>query len=130
MLEFCTPVVFASQKTINYNKKHFNININTNIVSEKGKFVADKLNVVNVWKEEVAINFGVEDYAIGSYAIKSLEAGCHVFLEKPVAPTLEGCRKVLQKAKECQKKLTVGYILRHHPSWCTFIQSTDFDTFC
>lgn len=74
MFEFCTPVVFASQKTINYSKKHFNINININVVSEKGKFVADKLNVVNVWKEEVAVNFGVEDHTIGSYAIKSLEA--------------------------------------------------------
>ena len=56
------------------------------------------------------------------YAIQSLEAGAHVFLEKPVSPTLEGCKRVLLKAKQCNRKLVIGYILRHHPSWRTFTQ--------
>ncbi|MBQ0741271.1 4-hydroxythreonine-4-phosphate dehydrogenase PdxA, partial [Aquimarina celericrescens] len=33
-----------------------------------------KVNVLNVWKEAVNINFGQEDEKIGSYAIKSLTA--------------------------------------------------------
>ena len=56
------------------------------------------------------------------YTIKCLDAGCHVFLEKPVATTLEGCERVLLKAKHANKKLAIGYILRHHPSWITFTQ--------
>ena len=74
MFEFCTPVVYASQKVINFNKRHFNFNINVNLVSPKGKLAQDKLNVLDVWKEEVDINYGVEDFEVGSYAVKSLEA--------------------------------------------------------
>ena len=74
MFEFCTPVVYASQKAINFNKKHFDFNINVHSVSSKGKLSSDKLNVIDVWKDEVSINFGVEDNEVGSYAVKSLEA--------------------------------------------------------
>ena len=74
MFEFCTPVVYASQKVINFNKKHFDFNINVHSASSNGNFSSDKLNVVDVWKDEVNIKFGVENTEIGSYAVKSLEA--------------------------------------------------------
>lgn len=51
-----------------------------------------------------------------------MEAGAHVFLEKPVADTVVGAERVVAKAKELNKKLVVGYILRHHPSWIYFIE--------
>lgn len=56
------------------------------------------------------------------FAIQALEAGCHVFLEKPMAPTVEGCERVVAAAQKANKKLVVGYILRHHPSWVEFIK--------
>ena len=56
------------------------------------------------------------------YAIQAMEAGAHVFLEKPVADTVAGAERVVAKAKELKKKLVVGYILRHHPSWIYFIE--------
>ncbi|MCM8532018.1 MAG: Gfo/Idh/MocA family oxidoreductase [Lentisphaeraceae bacterium] len=56
------------------------------------------------------------------YAIKAFEADCHVFLEKPVAPTVAGCERVVAAAVKADKKLVVGYILRHHPSWVEFIK--------
>jgi len=56
------------------------------------------------------------------YAIKSLESGCHVFIEKPLADTVEGAERVAKAAKKANKKLVVGYILRHHPSWERFVQ--------
>jgi predicted dehydrogenase len=56
------------------------------------------------------------------FAIKAFEAGCHVFLEKPVAPTVAGCERVVAAAHKHGKKLVVGYILRHHPSWIEFIK--------
>lgn len=55
------------------------------------------------------------------YAIKSFEKGCHVFVEKPVAATVEGAVNVVEAARKAGKKLVVGYILRHHPSWERFI---------
>jgi len=55
------------------------------------------------------------------YALRAFAAGSHVFLEKPVAPTIEGCRRVIKASNDAKRKLVVGYILRHHPSWVKFI---------
>src|SRR5690606_38699581 len=49
------------------------------------------------------------------------EQGCHVFLEKPVADSVEGAENVVRMARKHNKKLVVGYILRHHPSWRKFV---------
>lgn len=51
------------------------------------------------------------------YAVAAMEAGAHVFVEKPLAMTVEDARRVVDKATETGRKLVVGYILRHHPSW-------------
>lgn len=56
------------------------------------------------------------------FALKALEAGCHVFIEKPLADTVTGCEKIIAKSQETGKKVVVGYILRHHPSWIRFIE--------
>ena len=50
-------------------------------------------------------------------AIAALEAGAHVFVEKPLATSLAEARRVVAKAQDTGRKLVVGYILRHHPSW-------------
>ncbi|MCP2004480.1 UNVERIFIED_ORG: putative dehydrogenase [Buttiauxella agrestis ATCC 33320] len=55
-------------------------------------------------------------------ALTALAAGCHVFLEKPLATTVSGAKRVVATAKLAGKKLVVGYILRHHPVWQRFIQ--------
>ena len=57
-----------------------------------------------------------------SYAIMAFEKGCHVFIEKPLADTVEGSVRVRDAANKAGKKLVVGYILRHHPSWERFIE--------
>lgn len=56
------------------------------------------------------------------FAVKALESGCHVFMEKPIADSVEGAERVAETGKKAGKKLVVGYILRHHPSWQRFIQ--------
>jgi predicted dehydrogenase len=57
-----------------------------------------------------------------AYAIKSFESGCHVFIEKPLADSVEGAIRVTEAAKKANKKLLVGYILRYHPSWEKFTE--------
>lgn len=57
-----------------------------------------------------------------AFAIQSLEAGCHVFIEKPLADTVEGAERVVAMAQKMNKKVVVGYILRHHPSWEKFVE--------
>lgn len=81
MLEFCTPVVFASIKTMAFFKNHFNSEINFNSITNLSQLVVGKVNVLNVWKEHVNINFGEADLKIGEYAIRSLEAATKALKE-------------------------------------------------
>jgi 4-hydroxythreonine-4-phosphate dehydrogenase len=74
MLDFCTPVIFASMKTLSFLKKHFNLSLNFQGIEKASEALEGKINVVNVWKENVPISFGAEDPEIGNYAFKSLEA--------------------------------------------------------
>src|SRR5690606_20758388 len=50
-----------------------------------------------------------------------IEAGCHVFVEKPLATTVADAQRVVDAAKANGRKLVIGYILRHHPSWVRLI---------
>ena len=52
-----------------------------------------------------------------AYAIAAMEAGAHVFVEKPLATTVADARAVADCAARTGRKVVVGYILRHHPSW-------------
>ena len=55
------------------------------------------------------------------YAVMAFEAGCDVFIEKPLATTVADAERVVAAARKAGKKLVVGYILRHHPSWVRLI---------
>ena len=57
-----------------------------------------------------------------AFAVKAMANGCHVFIEKPLADSIEGAERVAAAAKKFGKKLLVGYILRYHPSWQKFIE--------
>ena len=54
-------------------------------------------------------------------AIQAMQAGAHVFVEKPLATTVADAERVARIARETNRKLVVGYILRHHPSWIRLI---------
>lgn len=56
------------------------------------------------------------------YAVAALEAGAHVFLEKPVADNIADCERVVAAARRVNKALVVGYILNVHPSWQKFTE--------
>lgn len=56
------------------------------------------------------------------YAIAAMESGAHVFVEKPLAVTVEDAERVVNKATELGRKLVIGYILRHHPGWVRLIE--------
>lgn len=68
----------------------------------------------------VSINTYPETHA--EYATKSLQAGAHVFLEKPLANTVEEAQAIVDLAIKLNKKLVIGYILRVHPAWAKFTE--------
>jgi predicted dehydrogenase len=55
------------------------------------------------------------------YAVMAFEAGCDVFIEKPLATTVADAERVVAAAQKAGRKLVIGYILRHHPSWMRLI---------
>ena len=70
--------------------------------------------------DAVSINTWPNTHA--EYAIKAMDAGAHVFMEKPIAMTIEDAEKVVETARKRNRKLVLGYILRVHPSWMKFIE--------
>ena len=70
--------------------------------------------------DAVCISTYAETHA--DYAVAAMEAGAHVFLEKPVADNLADCERVIATAKRLSRKLVVGYILHVHPSWQKFTE--------
>ena len=58
MLDFCIPVIFASNKIISQQKKDLDIDINFHGIHEASKALDNKINVVNVWKDAPRIEYG------------------------------------------------------------------------
>ena len=74
MLDFCTPVIFASNKTISHQQKTLGLDIKYNGVQEASNALDGKVNVVNVWKEIPEVKFGEATEEAGKYALQSLRA--------------------------------------------------------
>ncbi len=74
ILDLCTPVVFASNKCINFYRKTLpNINFSYHSVKELNRLNHKQVNIVNCWEEEVAITPGQLTDIGGSYALISLQ---------------------------------------------------------
>jgi predicted dehydrogenase len=57
-----------------------------------------------------------------NYVKMALEAKAHVFVEKPLALTVNEAKALVELSLKKGKKLVVGYILRVHPTWAKFTQ--------
>jgi 4-hydroxythreonine-4-phosphate dehydrogenase len=84
MLDFCTPVIFASNKTISQQKSDLGIDITFNGVRDAAEAVEGKINIVNVWKEVPNIEYGKATEEGGKYAIKSLRAAVAALKEEKI----------------------------------------------
>jgi predicted dehydrogenase len=68
----------------------------------------------------VSINTWPDTHA--DFAVRAFESGAHVFIEKPLAETVEDARRVVDTARRLNRKLVIGYSLRHHPSWIKLVE--------
>lgn len=80
----------------------------------------DEALAAGVQPDVVSINSYSDTHE--QFALAAFEAGAHVFLEKPIAPTVESAERVVAASVAAGKKLLVGYILQVHPSWTEFIK--------
>lgn len=81
MLEMCTPVIFANVKILSFLKKQLNLTLNLQGIDRLDQVVVGKINVLNVWKEGVNIEYGKNDEVVGKYAIKSFIAATNALKE-------------------------------------------------
>ncbi|WP_281231623.1 4-hydroxythreonine-4-phosphate dehydrogenase PdxA [Flavobacterium gelatinilyticum] len=81
MLELCTPVIFANAKILSFVKKSFTSTVQFHGVDKLDQIIPGKVNVFNLWREGVDINFGTNDEKIGTYAIKSFVAATKALKE-------------------------------------------------
>jgi 4-hydroxythreonine-4-phosphate dehydrogenase len=73
LLELCTPVIFASNKVINFYRKSVpDINFSYQSIKELNRVNYKQINIFNCWEEEVGITPGQLSDIGGKYAIKSL----------------------------------------------------------
>lgn len=83
-LDFFTPVIFASAKTISFLKNHFKYNISFNGINKLSEIIHGKINVFNAWHEKVDINFGEQNDKMGELAIKSFQQATKALKEDEI----------------------------------------------
>ncbi|HEU4469633.1 MAG TPA: 4-hydroxythreonine-4-phosphate dehydrogenase PdxA [Flavisolibacter sp.] len=73
--EHCTPVIFASNKLINFYKKSIpEAHFNYQIIKDFTKLSPKQISILNCWEEELSITPGQLNEMGGKYAVISLMA--------------------------------------------------------
>ncbi|MGG1676194.1 Gfo/Idh/MocA family protein [Neobacillus sp. NRS-1170] len=65
------------------------------------------------------------DYLHEEHAIAALKAGKHVYCEKPLAITVEGCDRIIEQAEKAGKHLMVGFNMRYMSMYQTMKEIID-----
>ena len=82
ILEQCTPIVFASNKLVNfYRKGATDTHFNYQNIKDFSKINHKQINVFNCWEEDVTITPGQLTEVGGRYAVKSLQAAMQALQE-------------------------------------------------
>lgn len=84
MLDFCTPIIFASNKVVSFHKKELDLDTPIHGIQAINQAIPGKLNLVNVWKEEVNVVLGKSSKSAGKYAFLSLEAATNALKNKEI----------------------------------------------
>ncbi len=81
-------------------------------VSENAFITTDYQELLNR-KDIEAVAILSPDYLHEEHAVAALEAGKHVYCEKPLAITVEGCDRIIEASKRAGKHLMVGFNMRY-----------------
>ena len=85
LLELCTPVLFASNKLINFYRKSIPESaFSYQHIKDLSRPFHKQVNLYNCWEEEVAINPGQLTETGGAYAVKSLISAVEALKEKKI----------------------------------------------
>lgn len=85
MLELCTPVIFGSNKTLSYHRKALEIEeFNFNLLRDLDQIAFKRINLVNTYDDEAAIEFGKVTATGGKFALVALEKACDALLQNKI----------------------------------------------
>ena len=84
MLDFCTPIIFGSTKLISAYKKSINLNTPFNGIKSADQALSGKINILNVWSEDVQLDLGNPSEDSGKYAFLSLEAATNALVNNEI----------------------------------------------
>jgi 4-hydroxythreonine-4-phosphate dehydrogenase len=85
LLELCTPILFASNKLINFYRKSIpDSTFNYQHIKDLSRPFHKQVNLFNCWEEEVSINPGQLTDAGGLYAVKSLIGATEALKERKI----------------------------------------------
>jgi 4-hydroxythreonine-4-phosphate dehydrogenase len=85
LLELCTPVLFASNKLINFYRKSIPDSVfNYQNIKDLTRVYPKQVNILNCWEEEVSITPGTLNETGGKYAIRSLVAAVDALKDKKI----------------------------------------------
>lgn len=85
LLDHCTPVIFASNKLINFYRKSVgDLNFNYQSTRDFSRVGPKQVNLFNCWEEEVVITPGQLTEAGGKYAVLSLQTAVAALKQKQI----------------------------------------------
>lgn len=85
ILEHCTPVIFASNKLINFYRKTMpELNLNYSSTKEFNRINHKQVNLFNCWEEEIQVTPGQLTETGGKYAILSLQTAVAALKQKQI----------------------------------------------
>ena len=85
ILEHCTPVVFASNKVINFYRKTMpELNLNFSTTKEYNRINQKQVNLFNCWEEDIQVTPGQLTDTGGKYAVLSLQTAVAALKQKHI----------------------------------------------
>ncbi len=73
MIDFCTPIIFASTKMLSAYRKHINLTVPYNGIMDVNRAIDGKINVLNIWRDDVQLELGKGTEYSGKLAYESLQ---------------------------------------------------------
>lgn len=85
MLDFCTPVLFASSKVTSYHRKALEMtDFNFQQINSLDQINHKKINLFNSWDDAVNLEFGVNSKEVGAFALKSIDSALDAWKQKKI----------------------------------------------
>lgn len=82
--DFFTPVIFGSGKLFTFQKNIFKLNLNFQYINEASQAQDGKINMLNLWKDNINIELGKPSEESTKMAIDSLEAGTNALMNREI----------------------------------------------